>query len=240
MIFVYLQVKTAKPKAGEPAATCRDGHLLYITWQDKRLVHLLTSVHNGSSYTKRVRSRFHQNFAREVEHPKAIQLYTHFMGGVDLADQQTQYCVLQHKMLKWWKKLLICNLLEVSLVNAKVIYKELAANKNKRVKTDKFRLSIIQSLLEGCDKPNKPFRRPISNPSARLTDKHFPGVNPKLIGGGRKSNPDCEVCSDRSHKRHQTQFFCAQCAKPMCAYPCFERYHTLQNYKINCSKDLHN
>jgi hypothetical protein len=161
------------------------------------------------------------------------------MGGVDLADQYTQQCVLLHRMLKWWKKLFLCNLLEVCVVNAKVIYKELPPNQNKRLKTENFRLSIVEGLLDGYEKPAKPFRRPSTNAPDRITARHFPSLNPKMISGGRRSNPDCEVCSNRSVKRHQTQFYCRDCEMPMCAYPCFERYHTLVNYKVNCTADLH-
>lgn len=212
-----------------------------MTWHDKRLVHVLSTVHNGSTYTKKMRSRFYAetNYVREVDFPRAIQLYTYFMGGVDLADQQTQYCVQLHRMLKWWKKVFICNLLELSMVNSKIIYKALPLNENKKVKTEKFRLSVVEGLLEGYDKPNKPFRRPIINPGSRLTERHFPSLNPKIIGGGRRSCPDCEVCSDRQKKRHQTTYFCEKCATPMCPDPCFQRYHTLQNYKITCTADLH-
>lgn len=239
--MLNFQVKNAKPAKGDPPFIRRDGCKLFIAWQDKRLVHLLSTIHNGSIYLKKVRSRLYAdtNYVREVDHPRAIQLYTYFMGGVDLADQQTQYCVLLHRMLKWWKKLFICNLLEVSMVNAKIIYKELPVNKNKRIKTDKFRLSIIEGLLEGYQKPSKSFRRPVNNPDRRLLGRHFPTLNPNVIGGGRRSCPDCEVCSDRSKKRHQTTYYCAQCETPMCPYPCFERYHTLQNYKCDCTPNLH-
>lgn len=234
--FIF-QVKNAKPQKGDPPMVHRVDNKLFITWHDKRLVHVLSTVHNGSTFVKKVRSRFHENFIREVDHPRAIQLYTHFMGGVDLADQQTQYSVLLHRMLKWWKKLFICSLLEVSFVNARVIYKDL--NPAKRVKPHKFRMAIIEGLVDGYEQTSKPFRRPVNNPSSRLTSRHFVSLNPKMIGGGRRSNPDCEVCSDRAVKRHQTSYFCRDCDKPMCAYPCFMRYHTMQNYKIDCTPNLH-
>lgn len=208
-----------------------------MTWHDKRLVNMMSTVHNGSTFSKRVRSRFHDDFYREVEHPKMIQLYTKYMGGVDLADQQVSYCVLLHRMLKWWKKLVICNLFEVCVSNSKVIFKHL--NPNKRIKTEKFRLSVIHGLLEGYEKPVRPFKRPATNPEARLTARHFISLNPKIIGGGKRSCPDCEVCSDRGHKRHQTQYFCQDCGKPMCPHPCFGRYHTLKNYKVQCTPELH-
>lgn len=123
------------------------------------------------------------------------------------------------------------------VANSKVIFK--AQNPLKRVRTEKFRLHVIEGLLEGYVKPSQSFSRQVNNPGARLTEKHFVSLNPKLIGGGRRSCPDCEVCSDRSKKRHQTTYFCQQCNVPLCAYPCFQRFHTLQNCKTDCTNELH-
>ncbi|XP_021351253.1 piggyBac transposable element-derived protein 4-like [Mizuhopecten yessoensis] len=231
-------VKTAKPKKGDLPVVVRQGNKLYICWHDKRQVNMLTTVHNGSTYTKTVRSKFHDGHVREVDHPRAIQLYTQHMGGVDVADQQTQYCVSQHRMLKWWKKLVICNLLEVTFCNSKIIWKSL--NGGKKVSSMKFRLAVIHGLLEGYEPTNKRFARPVNNPPSRLTEKHFPSMNPHMTAGGRRSTPDCAVCSDREQKkRHQTQFICLQCDTPLCVYPCFMRYHSMVYFKITCSPELH-
>jgi len=237
-IGVPAEVKHAKPPKGDPPVVHRDGRNLYINWCDKRLVHLMTSVHNGSTFLKRVRSKFHDNHVREVHHPRAVQLYTQYMGGVDLADQQISYCALLHRMVKWWKKLFICNILEVCVGNSKAIYKEL--NPQKRLTTDKFRLQIITGLLEGWERRNKRFSRPATNPTSRLLERHFPKLNPSMTAKGRRSNPDCEVCSNRSEKRrHQTQYMCCVCDVPLCVHPCFSRYHTLVQYKVTCSPELH-
>lgn len=45
-------MKAVKPNKGDFPEVKRDGHKLYITWNDKRLVNLLTTVHNGSTFTK--------------------------------------------------------------------------------------------------------------------------------------------------------------------------------------------
>ena len=70
--------------------------------------------------------------------------------------------------------------------------------------------------------------------------RHFPAMTP----AGSRSKPNCEVCSDRSKgkagvRRHQTSHFCVECRVPLCPYPCFQRYHTLVNYKVVCTPELH-
>ena len=93
---------------------CKDGcHVVII------------NIHNSSTYTKKLRSRFSENHHRDVDRPKAIGLYSKYMSGVDITDQQLAYNSLQHRMLKWWKKVVLCNLLEITMANAKVIYKEI-------------------------------------------------------------------------------------------------------------------
>ena len=144
-------VKTADPPLGEVMSQ-KEGKLLYITWKDKRRVNILSTIHNSSTYTKKLRSRFSENHHRDVDRPKAIGLYSKYMSGGDITDQQLAYNCLQHRMLKWWKKVVLCNLLEITMANAKVIYKKLGVG---NYNNDTFRLAIIEGLLEGYEKPQK-------------------------------------------------------------------------------------
>ncbi len=45
---------------------------------------------------------------------------------------------------------------------------------------------------------------------------------------------DCVVCSDRARYEGnlQTKYRFSQCGVGLCAVPCNERYHTLNNYKL--------
>lgn len=232
-------MKTSEPKKGDPPNVFQDGKLTYIVWQDRRQVRVLTTVHNGSTFEKKVRSKFHDGNARRVNHPKAIQLYTQYMGGVDLCDQQMSYNMNQHRCLKWWKKLVLCNLLEITFANSKVIWKAMNPRAGQHCKSDRFRLSVIHGLLEGYARSRPSFRRPALDPPARLLERHRPGANPSMTPAGRRSSRDCVVCSDRSKKRCETQWWCVECRKPMCGEPCWGRYHSLVDYRIQCTADLH-
>ena len=65
-------VKTADPPLGEVMSQ-KEGKLLYITWKDKRSVNILSTIHNSSTYTKKLRSRFSENHHRDVDRPNAIR-----------------------------------------------------------------------------------------------------------------------------------------------------------------------
>ena len=78
---------------------------------------------------------------------------------------------------------------------------------------------------------SKPGRPSVSDKEERLNGKlhilrHCEDVKSK----------DCSVCSNRKIKggRRQTNYFCDTCnRKPgLHVGDCFERYHTMENYKI--------
>ena len=231
------RVKEMIPTDETPIHTERDGGLLYICWKDKTVSHLMSSVHNTNSFIKRVPSKLGGH--RIVENPKAHGLYLKYMSGVDTVskDISNNFNMECHRKLKWWKKVVLCNLLEICVTNARILYKQL--NRKSRLDTEQFRLDIITGLLDGYKRPNKGYSRPVGDQPGRLTGRHFSSLNPVIKPSGRRSCPDCEVCSNRHVKRHQTIHFCMECKVPLCASPCFERYHTLIEYKIDCSDDLH-
>lgn len=156
------------------------------------------------------------------------------MCEVDLADQQTQYCVTLHEMLEWWKKLFLPNLIDVSVVNAKIIYKELPVSVNKCVRTEKFCLKIIEGLLEGYD------------PKTILSTNQFLIFNPGwqwdifqhwilkwLMVAEGLSNPDCEVCSNRTVMPSNSVFLCRMSKNNV--FWAVSHLERLQNWLFSCS-----
>ena len=237
------ELKNAKPPRGE-MITLRNGDLLYICWTDKRQVNILASVHNSSTFHKRVRCKRGQgelpnDVHRIVVKPKAVEIYTKKMGGVDRADQKVALHISLHQTIKWWKKLFF-HVLETAVVNASVIYKSMY--NPRRLDPNKFCLAIVYQLIPDYDKGEHRVgpRFPMADNPLRLQGRHFPCMNPNKTPAGRPSNPDCTVCPFRDKKgRHQTSIYCAECEVPLCAAPCFKRYHTLKDYRIVCSKELH-
>ena len=231
-------IKKAKLKKDSHSVVERDDDgILYIAWFDRRQVTVMSSIHSSATFMATVRSRTAPDHQRIVEKPMAIQLYTKYMQGVDRADQLLWYKISLHRQQKWWKKVFMY-LLEVSCVNSTIIFR--ALHPDRRIDSTKCRLAIIHALLEKYPQqpPSRLCRRP-SIPPSRLTERHFLKLNTKLTPAGRPVSPDCEVCSKRGVKRHQTQMMCRQCDIPMCAYPCFERFHTLVDYKIDCTDNYH-
>ena len=229
-------IKNAKPKAGGPPITDRDNEVLYIAWHDKKPVYMITTVHSSQTFQKQVKSKHHPENQQLVEKPCAIQAYSQHMVGIDRADKAMTYYMVLHRCMKWWKKLFFY-LLEVCFCNTLIIWRSIH---RKRINAETFRLKIVHGLLQNYRRSNPAvFGQAIRDRPDRLQNvgEHFP-CNTKKLPNGKPARLDCAVCSDRSTRRHQTQIMCKKCNEPMCAYPCFERWHKLRDYKVKCTPEL--
>lgn len=129
------------------------------------------------------------------------------------------YYKYPHKKLKGYR-VISHYCMEVALVNVKIAYS--VAFPDKKLTTKKFCLSVIKDLLGGADMAEA--GRIILPGKA----KHFPAVYEN-----KKYKTDCVVCSDRtSGHRKQVTTYCKHCDKPMYMERCFERFHTVNDYKI--------
>ena len=201
---------------------------------------MITTVHSAVTYKKKVRSKHDADNVREVEKPCAIQAYSQHMGGIDRADKAMTFYMVLHRCCKWWKKVFFY-LLEVCFCNALVIWRGL---NEKRTNAELFRLKIVHGMLDGYNRPAPRITgraaAVLERPDRMIGGEHYLGLNPVRLPNGNRSKPaDCCVCSNRKKKRHQTIYMCKKCDRAMCPVPCFERWHTMVNYKIDCTPQLH-
>jgi hypothetical protein len=212
----------------------RNENLLAIKFHDKRDVHMLTTIHQA---TMSVTNKIDRASGAPIIKPTAVVDYIKKMGGVDLSDQIIQYYDILRKSVKWWKKVFF-HLFNLLVVNSYILMKKYG--QHLRIPShQQFRIDLIQALIESAPdapRPKTPGRKSMDNLD-RLTGRHFiQHIKPKE--GAKKQKPmrDCVVCNvsknERDgYKRKQTAFECKQCAKPMCMPVCFERYHTVKDFK---------
>lgn len=214
-------------KKGDPPVFMRkkDDDLIACAWHDTKRLSLISTIDNNLTFEKDVRSRGDASGYRNVEKPVLAEKYNYFMGGVDTLDQLLGTYQYPHKSQKWYHTI-YHRVREVALVNGYILYKKASALN--KLDAKQFREQVIDGLLKNWEPPRQKVGRPsLLAPELRLTERHFPDKfeNPKF-------KPDCRVCSDReAGRRVQTRFFCKQCDVPLCVVPCFERYHTLKEYK---------
>lgn len=104
-----------------------DGDVLGIQWKDNKVVSMLSTIHKGSDSVwcrRRCKDPRTGRFSIKVlKQPKAIQDYNRKMKGVDQSDQLIRSYSVLRKVKKYWK-ILFFHLIDVSIVNAFVLWKE--------------------------------------------------------------------------------------------------------------------
>ena len=119
------------------------------------------------------------------------------MLGVDKLDQLTTYYSFLHKSVKWWRKVFFWAL-EVSVVNAYIIYRELVISRSERPMTHvAFRRVLIKSL-------SAPLRNSHSATKvcSSRTDSGTPPSSPSLPGEREETERLC--CMQQQGGRNQT------------------------------------
>ena len=82
---------------GEVKVVRLDKSMLAVKWSDKRIVTILTTIHDGSSISVQRRSKGAPDGHVTIQKPKAVIEYNKFMGGVDLADHYYGFEHRSHK-----------------------------------------------------------------------------------------------------------------------------------------------
>ena len=216
--------KKTKLSKGTVRAKMVNEKVLGIQWQDKRLITMLTTIHENQMVNKERRSRFGNNHEEDIAKPLCIEEYNKHMGGVDKSDQLLSYYGFIHKNLKW-SNCAAFHLLDLAIVNSYILYK--LSNQEKRHKTHAdFRIDLATSLLleSGYQMLEDVDQSP--TPNDRLHGRHFPSKVPTRPNG-KQSQRECAVCSfKKGNKRKTTTYLCKDCCVPLCITPCFELYHT--------------
>ena len=208
--------RTATVIKGE-VLTYNDAPVMGLKWHDKCVVSLLTTIHDDSMISK---SRWKKGGDQQVvQKPSCIDEYNSYMGGVDMAAQLLQYygCKIIYK--KWWKCVFF-HMLDVTLVNAYILYYKTAVGKP--MSHLDFLISVARGLVTAGEAEIPDSASSVLGCPMRLMGhNHFP----EPAGG----MPDCVVCSNRhSGKRKRTSYRCCSCKVALCVHPCFGKYHTLK------------
>ena len=167
----------------------RDGNKLCVAWKDKgKPTLMISTAYDASTVTVQCR-----HGGPKVK-PLVVDRYNKFMGGMDVTDQFGCYYSFDRRTVKWWRKLLFW-LMEVSIVNAYILYK--GDNQGSHVD---FRRKLVVGLCEGF--PTVNVRRCLLQPPGtheRLQGRHYP-----VLGEKRRN---CIVCNTRT-SRHDTKYYC--------------------------------
>ena len=125
----------------------QSGNLICVTWKDRKLVHLLSTLPEGlgiGQIERRVKTRG-QWQRQNIAQPQLIKLYNSHMGGVDLGDQRIATCCRLMKGNIWYYKIFF-HMLEVAVLNAHIMYRRAG---HPRVTLVKFKENLVRELIGG-------------------------------------------------------------------------------------------
>ena len=165
--------------------------------------------------------------------PLVVHECNYSMNRVDKADQYIVYYSFVQKSKKWWRKFFFW-LFETAVVNSYILYRTTTPSPSTHLH---YRRSVIDALATRhlSDAPPRPHAghprvAPVfptaGNPDRLNKQQHFLG---------RREMQDCVVCSNHAtEERHRSKLFCTTCRSysRLCPNVCFERYHTLNNFKL--------
>lgn len=233
---VPLAIKQKRKMARFECIYRRNGDLLIVKYYDKRAVHMISTIREAEVSVLNKVDRQTNNL---VMKPHCVVDYCRLMGGVDLSDQIHQYYTCLRKTAKWYKKLFF-HLLNLTVINAYLLYKKFSEDENKLGHYE-FRRALCESLIFEAPNAPKPSvfagRRITGEKPGRLTERHFPESIPAAPGAKRlRPCRDCAACNPskrqrQGFKRKQTSYWCSKCQKPLCVPNCFMVYHTVLHYK---------
>jgi hypothetical protein len=179
---------------------------------NKKIVTMIATYHSHNTRTVTIRGK-------EVVKPVSVLDYNKSMIGDDLKDQLLHFYLIETKRMNKWYTKLFHRLLNTSILNAMIIY---------RNKTGK----IIDQLTEGlfvkyanAVEHTVPGRHSSDNTVPHLTARHFIS---RIAPTAKKSRlqKGCVVC----HKRGKdTVYWCHVCGVGLCI-ECFCNYHTQLNF----------
>lgn len=209
----------------------KSGKMLALLWHNKRKVNMLTTAHQGAMVDSGKKER---GTGRVVYKPDAVVDYNVNMRLVDKSDMMVAEIDCLKKCCKWYKKAIL-HLLDMTVLNAHILYQHLSKTKpSLRV----FEKELVKQILEHygavqatCSRRHVPERHIDRLKVWEWMSRHKLALLPPQPSG-RKGSRRCHVCFNTTQKepaRKETQYWCLECRVPLCP-GCYSDYHSQQNF----------
>ena len=216
-----------------------NGPLLCLKWSGpkkkskaKKPVTILSMIHSAEELLMKKKD----SHGNHIPKPVCIYQYTKNMSGVDISDQYLSHHVALRKSMKWSRKLFF-HLFNMVMLNSYVLNKKFGKKMQKQDLVEYIASYMVESSSPGVT--CLPQCTVASHPCAsRLIERHFPK---RIVNG--KNGHLCRACNFSKNQlvklgyipvhlnRKTTSFHCEQCDIPLCVTPCFEIFHSVQDYK---------
>ncbi|KAJ8262339.1 hypothetical protein GJAV_G00165330 [Gymnothorax javanicus] len=241
----------------------RDNELLFVMWKDIRQVCMLSTIHTvykGERAERRTWTLGGESFMQPIPMPTPVKAYNQHMGGVDLSDALIKYYNVSHKTKKWYKTLFF-HFVDIAVVNAFLLHKDLAEKQNtspvsQKVFREELCLQLVGAeqggVLRPCSEPGLPedlehYSLRVKTKLSKDKEEKTPSEKlcfPVCITEGQvvdtrdkatKGRKTCVLCL-KEKNRLKTIWKCVACDVPLCVVPdrnCFRDWHLLMTKEAN-------
>lgn len=170
------------------------------------------------------------------------RMYNSWMNGVDRFDQRRASYTIKIKPRRWWVQIFVWAV-NAAIVNSYVVHVAKSSEESVLSHFD-FRLKLIRSLLSGeLFQSFKQQNVPRETPTKSKLEKELssPRLSKKLVENAKQNagkgvhfpargstRRRCQVCLEEG-KEKRTDIICDMCYLPLCAAPCFRKFHVLNS-----------
>lgn len=188
--------------------------LSIVMWRDANIVSLLSTYHDGVVGGAEKYGRFKYK-------PNVVLDYNRAMGGVDRKDQLlSAFPIERVRNIVWYKKL-FRRLLNVTLMNAHIIY-----STRHQCSARDFRRQVAEGLVKVFQPAA--MVQPINVQTIKtLQTPKTKKIRPVLSGNHFICSGPCKLARCVWCKKSRTRYICEQCQVSLCLEICFKVYHTV-------------
>ena len=197
------------------------GQLAAIKWQDKRPVTMLSTGFDPTE-TMQIQRTNKDGTKSMFSCPIAVARYNAIMGGVDRFDQLRGCYAIGRRSVKWWHRILFY-LIDMAVVNSFILW---TVNRDSDMSFDQltYRLRLARQLIG--DFTSRKRRGPSA--VAFLSHKRHVPDDVRTVGKHLPTQGStfrrCRLCSSATREK-RTRYICDVCNVPLCAAPCFKKFH---------------
>lgn len=134
-------VTQKKLKRGEVFSMRSSTNVLVLKWKDKRDLYMLSTKHNSEMISV-------DHHGKYIEKPKVVVDYNLGKSPIDLSDQLSSYSNPLRRSIKWYKKVVLDTLLNIGVVNARVLFNAVT---NSKMSITTFRTILVENLVKKND-----------------------------------------------------------------------------------------
>ncbi|XP_058124174.1 piggyBac transposable element-derived protein 4 isoform X1 [Anopheles coustani] len=220
-IPTVIKDKSTALQRGE-IAYVRNGPIMVLAWKNKRLINMISTVHDASMKPTRNKKRV---FSSAASKPTCVLDHSKYLAGDDRTGRYLANCHVFRKTGKWYKKMTFF-LINCALFNAFVLCRSHSEGKSK-MRYRQFLLEVARAWIAADALPAQ--KVPKTKPQETKENHALEKI---VTPGKERPTRKCKVCYEEG-LRKETRYICKACNVPLHAYKCFENFHIALNKSSN-------